>query len=304
MNDGDKALVVQDETFIKVAERNMDGIVPLYYEMAKAPAEIVNSEDIYKSLIMAYKANIGEISNNITKIWNSHDINLDVIKWLCMENNFTIDFAKTLYMPSRPKEVNDIIVQYIKARVPHFFIYAKDKEKDKVEPLNDSTVNQLNSIVPKKPIQFKKIAGKLNYKKLMNNSKVELNNDIIKTFEMINKSKNNSMNRSDDLNSEDVAYFYKEAKDKLLCVINDEKLIVDILVKYLYGEKNSKRKSTLWNTFGDVLIENLQLNLQNTKQCECCGKRIEVKNNKVKYCDECAKFVKNEQNKLYYHLGK
>ncbi|MBL4951002.1 hypothetical protein JK635_01950 [Neobacillus sp. YIM B02564] len=69
----------------------MKGIVPLYYEMAKAPAEQVNSEDIYHSLISAYKANIGEISNNITKIWNSNNVNLDVIKWLCMENNFTID---------------------------------------------------------------------------------------------------------------------------------------------------------------------------------------------------------------------
>jgi hypothetical protein len=90
-NDGDKSLVVSDKTFVEVAERNMKGIVPLYYEMAKAPAEQINSEDIYKSLVSAYKANIGEISNNITKIWNSDNVNLDVIKWLCMENNFTID---------------------------------------------------------------------------------------------------------------------------------------------------------------------------------------------------------------------
>jgi hypothetical protein len=96
-NDGDKAFVIQDETLVTVAERNMEGIVPLYYEMAKAPAEQINSEDIYKSLVSAYKANIGEISNNITKIWNSDNVNLDVIKWLCMENNFTIDFAKPLY---------------------------------------------------------------------------------------------------------------------------------------------------------------------------------------------------------------
>lgn len=89
--DGDKSLVVDNPTFVKAAERNMEGIVPLYYEMASAPSHEITQEDIYSSLTEAFKANIGEISNNITKIWNSPDPDLDVVKWLCMENNFTID---------------------------------------------------------------------------------------------------------------------------------------------------------------------------------------------------------------------
>jgi hypothetical protein len=303
-NDGDKSLVIQDDVLVNVAHRNMQGIVPLYYEMAKAPAEQINSEDIYKSLVSAYKANIGEISNNITKIWNSNNVNLDVIKWLCMENNFTIDFAKTLYMPKRPQHVNEIISKYIKARVPHFFIYAKDKEEKNVECLNDSVVNKLEIIVPNKPIQFKKIAGMFNYKMLLKNKKVNINQDIIDLFEQINRTKRHTMSRKEELNSYDTSYFYKDMVNQFLLIHGDKFYIADVLVKYLYGSKNTKRTSTLWNAFGDALIENLQLNLNNTKQCECCGKRIEIASNKTKYCDECAKYIKNEQNKLYYHLGK
>ncbi|MEK4008348.1 RNA dependent RNA polymerase [Paenibacillus sp. FSL H3-0333] len=90
--DGDKALVCRDETLVRVAKRNMEGIVPLYYEMKKADPEIVTIDSIYEGLKSAYTGgNIGTISNNISKVWNSKDINLDIIKKLCMENNFTID---------------------------------------------------------------------------------------------------------------------------------------------------------------------------------------------------------------------
>ncbi len=90
-NDGDKALIISDELIVNIAKRNMENIVPLYYEMSVAQKQKINSRNIYEALTLAYGINIGEYSNNITKIWNSDNINLDVIKWLCMENNFTID---------------------------------------------------------------------------------------------------------------------------------------------------------------------------------------------------------------------
>jgi hypothetical protein len=264
-NDGDKALVVQDETIVNVAERNMNGIVPLYYEMAKAPAEQINSEDIYKSLVSAYRANIGEISNNITKIWNSDNVNLDVIKWLCMENNFTIDFAKTLYMPTRPQHVNEIISKYIKARVPHFFIYAKDKEKNKVNDLNDSVVNKLEYLIPNKPIQFKKIAGELEYRMLMGRTNVNLNTKIIKIYTNYDKNKKILMNKKDELESNETSYFYQSLRNELLSVNDDPEYVTDVLVKYLYEHKNSKYKTTLWNTFGDIILNNIRQNLKKYK---------------------------------------
>lgn len=91
MNDGDKSLVCADDTIINTAERNCKDIVPLYYVMAKAPAQEVSPRVMYDGMIAAYTGgNIGEISNSITKIWNSKQPNLDAIKILCMENNFVI----------------------------------------------------------------------------------------------------------------------------------------------------------------------------------------------------------------------
>ena len=69
-NDGDTLLVVADKTIIEVAERNMQDIVPLYYEMKKAEPVILNNEEFYKGMTAAWiGGNIGVISNDITKIW-------------------------------------------------------------------------------------------------------------------------------------------------------------------------------------------------------------------------------------------
>lgn len=102
--DGDKSLVAADKTLIEVAERNMKkyDVVPLYYNMKKASPVQLNSESIYAGLNAAFTGgNIGIYSNNISKIWNS-DVFIsgteeekkqavDIVKLLCMENNFVID---------------------------------------------------------------------------------------------------------------------------------------------------------------------------------------------------------------------
>lgn len=102
--DGDKLLVVADKTLIEVAERNIEkyDIVPLYYNMQKAPSVYVNNEAIYNGLNAAFTGgNIGVYSNNISKIWNSEVFitgtyeekkqAINIIKLLCCENNFVID---------------------------------------------------------------------------------------------------------------------------------------------------------------------------------------------------------------------
>ena len=80
----------------------MQGLVPLYYNMRKAAPAIINNDNIYNGLVAAFTGgNIGMYSNDISKIWNS-DIfvngtdeekqnAIDVVKLLCMENNFCID---------------------------------------------------------------------------------------------------------------------------------------------------------------------------------------------------------------------
>lgn len=100
--DGDKSLVVADSDFIKIAERNMKNIVPLYYNMKKAKPTELNNETIYNGLNAAFTGgNIGLYSNDISKIWNSNVFidgtdeekqeAINAVKLLCMENNFVID---------------------------------------------------------------------------------------------------------------------------------------------------------------------------------------------------------------------
>lgn len=91
-NDGDTLLVVADKTIVEVAERNMEGIVPLYYDMKKAEPVLLDKEELYKGMTAAWSGgNIGAISNDITKIWNSGngigEDELLAVKLLCCENN-------------------------------------------------------------------------------------------------------------------------------------------------------------------------------------------------------------------------
>lgn len=308
-NDGDKALTIQDDLFIEIAERNMEGILPLYYEMGAAKAEQITNGKIYDSLLLAFKANIGEVSNNITKVFNSDNIDLRVVKWLTAENNYIIDFAKSLYMPTRPDWVDEIIKQYIKSKVPYFFMEAKDKEKKNVEPVNGSTVNRLRKIIPNKAIKFKEIVGHFDYRNLMSHDIDYTSRKIVDTYRKLDRSKKWIIRNSDIKNkNEGILYVYQHIREELRKIETDEEKIVNVLVKELYGKTNSAIKTTLWNCYGGRLLRNLKMNLKNTKQCEGCGKRIETSNNRTKYCNSCwdikEKELRREINRKYYEKNK
>ncbi|MED1123334.1 hypothetical protein [Bacillus atrophaeus] len=292
-NDGDKALIISDELIVNIAKRNMQNIVPLYYEMSVAQKQEINSRNIFEALTLAYGINIGEYSNNITKIWNSDKINLDVIKWLCMENNFTIDFAKTLFMPTRPDHVDEKIKDYIKNKVPHFFINAKDKEEHSVEQINESTVNKLGSIIPSDRINFAAVAGKFDHRFLLKNKEIKLDDTIISEYKRLDQNKKWLMN-DEDIKPAQKLYVYTVIKDRLLKIHNDEQYVTDVLVKHLY-KKKSKFKSTLWECFGETLLENLRHNLKTYRGCCSCGKMFKSTSNKAKYCPTCAKKTAQQQ---------
>ncbi|MCY8229260.1 hypothetical protein MOC30_16860 [Bacillus spizizenii] len=296
-NDGDKALIISNELIVNIAKRNMKDIVPLYYEMSVAQKQEINSSNIYEALTLAYGINIGEYSNNITKIWNSDNINLDVIKWLCMENNFTIDFAKTLFMPTRPDHVDEKIKDYIKNKVPHFFINAKDKEEHSVESINESTVNKLDSIIPNDRINFAAVAGKFDYRFLLKNKEIKLNEAVINEYKRLDRNKKWLMN-DDEIKPGQRLYVYKIIKQKLLEIHNDDGFITDVLVKHLY-KKKSKFKSTLWECFGDIVLENIKHNLKTFKGCCICGKAFKPTSNKAKYCQSCGKKKERDKYKKY-----
>lgn len=284
--DGDKSLVVQDEILISVAEREMKDIVPLYYEMAKAEATQITPQRMFTALTSAYKANIGIISNDITKIWNSPNPSLNAVKWLTMYNNFVIDFAKTLFLPLPPKEAEEEIKSFTKHKVPNFFRYAKDKEKSQVEKVNKSTVNRLEKLIKNKRIKFENISGEFDYKKLLHSQDViEINEDVINTYKNINYNKFKWMTEA-NANSEE--RFNSYLRSQLHSIINDDVYLTDMLIVYNYTQ-NTRFKNTLWNVYGDIIYENLKSNLDGTIQCELCNERIRVTQDNEKYCEKCKK---------------
>ncbi|EDS77106.1 conserved hypothetical protein [Clostridium botulinum C str. Eklund] len=189
-----------------------------------------------------------------------------------------------------------IINQYTKLKVPHFFIYAKDKDNSKVETINNSVVNRLEKTIPNPRISFKNTQlGKFDYNMLMHNKKVKMDKKIIDKYTELDLKKPFLIGKNKDGKVDNVVFLYQDIKNQLLEVCNDEVYITDVLIKYLYGDKKAKFKTTLWECFGNIIVENLKTNIKNrlkdTIQCEKCGKRIKIINNRIKYCAKCAKEI-------------
>ena len=307
--DGDTSLVIEDETIIKVAKRIREkhNIVPLYYQLKKAKDDIINNESLYEGMISAYSGgNIGEVSNSITKIWNNGSIGDDelrAISYLTLNNNVVIDYAKTLWKPQTSKEMDAFLKQYTGKKLPHFFVYIKDKKKKEhqVEKVNNSVINRLKYLVSNPRITVTaQNCGIFDYKNLLHdkniNNKTELAQDIIKKFKYINANKK-YIKRDDTEDKHD--YTNKFIRKEILSLCNDIVYVTDVLVKYHYNDKVSKNKRTLWDAFGDIIVENIKGNIDlNTVLCDRCGKRIFKSATKpIKYCEECGDYIKNKQIK-------
>ena len=83
----------------------------------------------------------------------------------------------------------------------------------------------------------------------------------------------------------------------------DDIEVTDILVKYLYGIKESKYKDLLWTCYGEYILDNLEKHLRyKTKviQCVDCGEWFEVsiKDTKTCRCEECIVEHKRELARL------
>ena len=293
--DGDRLLVLAQKKLIEIAKRCMNGVNPLYYEMKKANAEQINYNSIYHGLVLAFVGgNIGTISNDITKIWNSGNITeeaLKAVRWLCMETNFTIDYAKTLFKPTRPKEVDKILKDYGKQKVPYFFYYAKDKRLDQVEPINNSTINKIVKTIKNPKNMFKPISNleNVNYLLLLKNKNDYYNNEEVnKCFDRWNKKYGNNIVISDneDNNKNNITAVANEVKYDLNKIEPDDNKVINSLVTFLYKKPSTRKKKLLWYIYGEQLYHNLLENVEHKNICWQCGKRVdeELINGK---CFEC-----------------
>ena len=304
MCDGDKSLVLKDKTITKIAKRNMNGIVPLAYELKKTKGGELNSDALYNGMIKAYTTgNIGPISNNITKIWNHDKITqkeIDVVKWLCFENNAVIDCAKTGWLPTRPAEIDKIIKSYTKAKVPYFFQFAKDKEPEQTERPNESAMNRLSVYIPDKRISYCKTVGKFDYRMLMNQSvgfDIKENSEIIERYKYYNNNFDNLFTKEDTKYIDQSDYYAPMYVRQKILEGNDNELdyIVNTLVLYYYTIKKDSSKRLLWDCFGDVIVKNIKANTTG-KVCPICGRRFEPKRGQQDiYCSEECYTVGNRQ---------
>ena len=311
--DGDKALVVADKYFVDIAERNMRNIVPLYYNMKTAEPNELNTENIYKSLVAAFKeSNIGLYSNNITKIFNSgiftngtaeeKSIALNVVKWLCMENNFVIDYAKTLYKPKRPENVDSIITKHTKGLLPSFFQYAKDKQEGQCRKRNDSFVNQLFDIIPNPRIDTRKLkVKKINHALMMSDANIKPDEEIVKLYDELNRKYRYKINMKDKY-IDNLTYVADDIRSQFMATGYTETEVSDMLVSYLYNG-NKRYKQLLWFVFGYTIVENLKNNVKQklTKYIQCidCGEWFEVASTNTTRlrCDDCRSAYRKKYQK-------
>lgn len=310
--DGDRSLVVADNDFVRIAERNMNGIVPLYYNMRKADPTELNNKTIYAGLNAAFThGNIGIYSNNISKIWNSDVfVNgsdeekqeaIDVVKLLCMENNFCIDSAKTLYMPERPEWFTPIVSKFTNDKLPAFFEYAKDKEKSQVKKRNQSFVNKIYERIPDKPINTRGMnLGKIDYKVMMENSNIICSKGVSDLYDKLNKQYRYMINMKDEY-IDNLRYVACKIRTEFSQFGYSDETITDMLVEYLYG-KGKRYKQLLWFCYGQYIVNNLEknINVKKTKVIQCidCGEwfEVDISSKKIR-CDKC----KHESDLKKYH---
>ncbi|MPM02483.1 hypothetical protein SDC9_48732 [bioreactor metagenome] len=318
--DGDETLIISEPTIVKSAKRIKEkhNFIPLYYEMKKGKPTKITNKSLYNSMTSAFGKSVGDTSNNITKIWNKGNIDEDEIKamdYLTMWANFIIDFTKSQFLPTKSDEMSKFLSQYTNNKLPHFIRYIKDKNKniykmktsdresaldEKYAITNSSVVNRLEELVSNPPKTFKaKNCGKFDYKMLLHNKNIDTSTKQAKAI--ISKFKYLTGNKK-FYSKEDVEEKHKYAKtfikDETLKINNNEIYVVDVLVKYYYHDIKSDNKRSLWDSFGDIILENIKENIPaNTILCEKCGERITKTNNRIKYCPECAKEINAEKTK-------
>lgn len=170
--DGDEILVSADKKLYHAAESLPDE--PLYYEMQKAGAQIIDDKAIYDTLVKGFDNNvIGESSNAVTKLWNSPRLKDDPLKYddainvFCAYSNYAIDFPKTgkslalgkygqLYKDLVPPEDARERMKPPKVKYPQFFRYAKGK-KNNLEEYTDSPMDRIAKYIDEQ-------AGRKHYK--------------------------------------------------------------------------------------------------------------------------------------------
>lgn len=322
-NDGDKLLVHNNKTIIKCAKafQRKYGMIPNSYDMPKASPELLSDSSLLRGIVMAYHhGNIGAPSNEITKIWSvlspascREDVQaaMEIIALRCADVNFTIDYAKTLYKPEVPKHIMARYKQYSGRKVPHFFLYAKNKKEFQVEEAGPGNIDRITTVVKSRRIVFKNLLGKYSHTTLMQLPDTDIHTrqarQIIALYRQIESTNLRKLSHLDfstlDIDDKRKVLlqieFDTDRQREMFVKLADTPIsyIVDVLVKALQDDIN---KDTLWRLFGREIYKNIETNLKNSRICQRCSQRfflINKNDHSSKYCGACKTELKREKDR-------
>ena len=216
-------------------------------------------------------------------------------------------YAKTLYKPDFPKEINEQISKYTNCKLPAFFEYAKDKEKSQVQKRNDSFVNKIYKRIPNKPISTKGLhLGEIDYKVMMSNSNIVCSKEVSELYDTLNKQYRYMINMKDEY-QDNLRYVACKIREEFSKTGYSDETIADMLVEYLYKGKGKRYKQLLWFCYGQHIVNNLERNLDDipkTKfvQCIDCGEwfEVDINNKRTCRCVSCQK----EHDRNYQRIKK
>lgn len=331
--DGDQLNTVLQPTIVLTALDNLSkyNIHTLHYEMGKAPAELLNLQNMFSGLKRAHDfSGIGVVSNSLTKLWNGNNIDMQAADWLSCYNNFVIDAAKTGKVnsyeayPSVKKKIARA-TGGTKGKMPHFFQFSKNGRKDTpsnnkkkknggYSQINDSTMNRIckkfDSIGI---IDFNKAdVNEFNPYMLLAQSDIkEPNEQIYNEFcELVRES---SMIVAGIISSEQ-SYSNKRKSDVVKQYITSrlvqmfgsiDNCYYSIVYYLFFNNKRAWNKGSFWNIFGDIAQIKLINNLQNCHKCQICGMLIPnwaphtCPQSAVCICSDCGIVYKKTKSRNY-----
>jgi len=281
--DGDKSLIVCDDLFVKIAKRNTKNVVPLYYEMGKADPKILNNDEFFKGLKVAFKYNkIGNYSNYLTAEWNTSK-DLEVLKVLTSMGNYSIDASKTLEMkkPKKDSEIYAKIQKTTSKNKPYFFKYVKEDYKNKELTREESTMNRLvwhleNEFKNSNGKRYEIDKRKFNYKEFLNNKSILGEKNIKgneekykKAYEYFKEIRSLVEKSAYQMDEDDKCKgnIYKQPRNDLkeYAENNDFKwgeFSDCVIARYFKNNKDSVHKKTILELFSDEIIKNLIKNVK------------------------------------------
>ena len=121
------------------------------------------------------------------------------------------------------------------------------------------------------------------------NKRITVEQDVVRMYDEAEKQYRYSISFYDD----DTNYGYvREALLQKFAELDyslDE--VCDMLVKYLFHTKQSKRKNVFWMCFGDMVFENLERNIPvGSIQCKKCGGRFVPATPQQRACSDCSAY--------------